>query len=153
MSRKEIEQEYEGLVKRSEQLLSSMQKKKQEQEETERLKRIQEEMERERKRHEEEEQLRKQEEEDRRMWVTSQVSNRMNRTLGQSPSAFERRTGAEKRVWEGIGREINTSLEGSAWPALSYAFSRVCCHGQHLSSFHESGHDDISLFIVLSKNI
>lgn len=110
MSRKEIEQEYEGLVKRSEQLLSSMQKKKQEQEETERLKRIQEEMERERKRHEEEEQLRKQEEEDRRMWVTSQVSNRMNRTLGQSPSAFERRTGAEKRVWEGIGREINTSL-------------------------------------------
>uniref|UniRef100_A0A8C2C166 Unconventional myosin-VI n=1 Tax=Cyprinus carpio TaxID=7962 RepID=A0A8C2C166_CYPCA len=67
MSRKEIEQEYEGLVKRSEQLLSSMQKKKQEQEETERLNRIQEEMERERKRREEEEQLRKQEEEDRRM--------------------------------------------------------------------------------------
>ncbi|TRY86976.1 hypothetical protein DNTS_032763 [Danionella cerebrum] len=67
MSRKEIEKEYEGLVKRSEQLLSSMQKKKQEQEETERLKRIQEEMERERKRREEEEQLRKQEEEDRRM--------------------------------------------------------------------------------------
>lgn len=67
MSRKEIEQEYEGLVKRSEHLLSSMQKKKQEQEETERLKRIQEEMERERKRREEEEQLRKQEEEDRRM--------------------------------------------------------------------------------------
>uniref|UniRef100_A0A8C1ZDL2 Unconventional myosin-VI n=1 Tax=Cyprinus carpio TaxID=7962 RepID=A0A8C1ZDL2_CYPCA len=67
MSRKEIEQEYEGLVKRSEQLLSSMQKKKQEQEETERLKHIQEEMERERKRREEEEQLRKQEEEDRRM--------------------------------------------------------------------------------------
>uniref|UniRef100_A0A672L1A8 Unconventional myosin-VI n=1 Tax=Sinocyclocheilus grahami TaxID=75366 RepID=A0A672L1A8_SINGR len=67
MSRKEIEQEYEGLVKRSEQLLSSMQKKKQEQEETERLKRIQEEMERERKRSEEEEQLRKQEEDDRRM--------------------------------------------------------------------------------------
>ncbi|KTF74130.1 hypothetical protein cypCar_00048504, partial [Cyprinus carpio] len=66
MSRKEIEQEYEGLVKRSEQLLSSMQKKKQEQEETERLNRIQEEMERERKRREEEEQLRKQEEEDRR---------------------------------------------------------------------------------------
>ncbi len=97
MSRKEIEQEYEGLVKRSEQLLSSMQKKKQEQEETERLKRIQEEMERERKRHDEEEQLRKQEEEDRRMWVTSQVSNRMNCTLGQSPSAFERRTGAEKK--------------------------------------------------------
>lgn len=97
MSRKEIEQEYEGLVKRSEHLLSSMQKKKQEQEETERLKRIQEEMERERKRREEEEQLRKQEEEDRRMWVTSQVSYRITRTLGQSPSTFERRTGAEKK--------------------------------------------------------
>uniref|UniRef100_A0AAR2L1L0 Unconventional myosin-VI n=1 Tax=Pygocentrus nattereri TaxID=42514 RepID=A0AAR2L1L0_PYGNA len=67
MSRKEIEQEYEGLVKKSELLLSSMQKKKQEEEEMERLKRIQEEMEKERKRHEEEEQLRKQEEEDRRM--------------------------------------------------------------------------------------
>lgn len=100
MSRKEIDQEYEGLVKRSEQLLSSMQKKKQEQEETERLKRIQEEMEKERKRREEEEQLRKQEEEDRRMWVTSQVLNWMNCTLGHSPSAFERRTGAEKK---GVG--------------------------------------------------
>lgn len=67
MNRKEIEQEYEGLVKRSEQLLSSMQKKKQEQEETERLKHIQAEMEKERKRHEEEEQLRQQEEQERRM--------------------------------------------------------------------------------------
>uniref|UniRef100_A0A8B9RN63 Unconventional myosin-VI n=1 Tax=Astyanax mexicanus TaxID=7994 RepID=A0A8B9RN63_ASTMX len=67
MSRKEIEQEYEGLVKKSEQLLSSMQKKKQEEEEMERLRRIQEEMEKERKRHEEEDKLRKQEEEDRRI--------------------------------------------------------------------------------------
>lgn len=67
MTRTEIEQEYEDLVKRSEQLLCSMQKKKQEEEEMERLKHIQEEMERERKRHEEEAQLRKQEEDDRRM--------------------------------------------------------------------------------------
>lgn len=67
MSRTEIEQEYEDLVKRSEQLLSSMQKKKQEEEEMERLNRIQEEMERERKRREEEAQLRKQEEDERRM--------------------------------------------------------------------------------------
>ncbi|KAF7704315.1 myosin VIb [Silurus meridionalis] len=67
MSRSEIEQEYEDLVKCSEQLLSSMQKKKQEEEEIERLKHIQEEMDRERKRREEEAQLRKQEEDDRRM--------------------------------------------------------------------------------------
>lgn len=67
MCRTEIEQEYEDLVKCLEQLLSSMQKKKQEEDEMERLKRIQEEMERERKRHEEEAQKRKQEEDDRRM--------------------------------------------------------------------------------------
>ncbi|GLD67747.1 unconventional myosin-VI-like protein, partial [Lates japonicus] len=67
MTRKEIDSEYQGLVKRSEQLLSSMQKKKQEQEESERLKRIEEEMEKERKGREKEEQRRKQEEEDRRL--------------------------------------------------------------------------------------
>uniref|UniRef100_A0AAY4AM92 Unconventional myosin-VI n=1 Tax=Denticeps clupeoides TaxID=299321 RepID=A0AAY4AM92_9TELE len=67
MSRSEIEREFEVLVKRSEHLLSSMQKKKQEEEEMERLHHIQEEMERERKRREEEERLRKQEEEDRRL--------------------------------------------------------------------------------------
>lgn len=67
MTRKEIDGEYQGLVKRSEQLLSSMQKKKQEEEESERLKKIEEEMEKERKRREKEEQRRKQEEEDRRL--------------------------------------------------------------------------------------
>ncbi|XP_063040184.1 myosin VIb [Engraulis encrasicolus] len=67
MTREQIEEEYEGLVKRSEGLLSSMQKQKQEEEEGERLRRIQEEMERDRKRREEEEQARKQEEEDRRL--------------------------------------------------------------------------------------
>uniref|UniRef100_A0A667XD25 Unconventional myosin-VI n=1 Tax=Myripristis murdjan TaxID=586833 RepID=A0A667XD25_9TELE len=56
MTWKEIDTEYQGLVKRSEQLLSSMQKKKQEEEERERLKHIEEEMERERKRREKEEQ-------------------------------------------------------------------------------------------------
>ncbi len=107
MSRKEIEQEYEGLVKRSEQLLSSMQKKKQEQEETERLKRIQEEMERERKRHEEEEQLRKQEEEDRRMWVTSQVSNRMNRYIRSESQCIWKKN----RSWKkGCGRGLAERL-------------------------------------------
>uniref|UniRef100_A0A665WRG8 Unconventional myosin-VI n=1 Tax=Echeneis naucrates TaxID=173247 RepID=A0A665WRG8_ECHNA len=56
MTWKEIDTEYQGLVKRSEQLLSSMQKKKQEEEESERLKHIEEEMEKERKRREKEEQ-------------------------------------------------------------------------------------------------
>uniref|UniRef100_A0A8C7RF45 Unconventional myosin-VI n=1 Tax=Oncorhynchus mykiss TaxID=8022 RepID=A0A8C7RF45_ONCMY len=56
MTRKEIDQEYQGLVKRSEQLLSSMQKKKQEEEEMERLRRIEEEMAQERRRREEEDQ-------------------------------------------------------------------------------------------------
>uniref|UniRef100_A0AAQ5Y346 Unconventional myosin-VI n=1 Tax=Amphiprion ocellaris TaxID=80972 RepID=A0AAQ5Y346_AMPOC len=65
MTWKEIDTEYQGLVKRSEKLLSSMQKKKQEEEESERLKHIEEEMEKERKRREKEEQRRKQEEEDR----------------------------------------------------------------------------------------
>ncbi|XP_068436174.1 myosin VIb [Clinocottus analis] len=67
MTRKEIDTEYQGLVKRSEQLLSSMQKKKQEEEEGERLKHIEEEMDKERKSREKEEQRRKQEEEDRRL--------------------------------------------------------------------------------------
>ncbi|CAB1334948.1 unnamed protein product [Coregonus sp. 'balchen'] len=67
MTRKEIDQEYQGLVKRSEQLLSSMQKKKQEEEEMERLRRIEEEMAGERKRREEEDQRRQKEEDDRRM--------------------------------------------------------------------------------------
>uniref|UniRef100_A0A3P8TUY9 Unconventional myosin-VI n=1 Tax=Amphiprion percula TaxID=161767 RepID=A0A3P8TUY9_AMPPE len=67
MTWKEIDTEYQGLVKRSEKLLSSMQKKKQEEEESERLKHIEEEMEKERKRREKEEQRRKQEEEDRRL--------------------------------------------------------------------------------------
>uniref|UniRef100_A0A8C7W6B9 Unconventional myosin-VI n=1 Tax=Oncorhynchus mykiss TaxID=8022 RepID=A0A8C7W6B9_ONCMY len=66
MTRKEIDQEYQGLVKSLEQLLSSMQKKKQEEDEMERLRRIEEEMERERKRREEDDQQRQQEENDRK---------------------------------------------------------------------------------------
>uniref|UniRef100_A0A672KM55 Unconventional myosin-VI n=1 Tax=Sinocyclocheilus grahami TaxID=75366 RepID=A0A672KM55_SINGR len=67
MSRIDIDHEHQALVTRSQELLSVMQKKKQEEEEMERLRRIQEEMERERKRREEEEQKRKQEEEERRL--------------------------------------------------------------------------------------
>uniref|UniRef100_A0A3P9QBM0 Unconventional myosin-VI n=1 Tax=Poecilia reticulata TaxID=8081 RepID=A0A3P9QBM0_POERE len=58
MTWKQIDTEYQALVKRSEQLLASMQKKKREEEETERLKHIEEEMQKERKRREEEEQRR-----------------------------------------------------------------------------------------------
>uniref|UniRef100_A0A667XE34 Unconventional myosin-VI n=1 Tax=Myripristis murdjan TaxID=586833 RepID=A0A667XE34_9TELE len=76
MTWKEIDTEYQGLVKRSEQLLSSMQKKKQEEEERERLKHIEEEMERERKRREKEEQRRKQEEEDRRLLCRYKLRDR-----------------------------------------------------------------------------
>uniref|UniRef100_A0A8C1V6P8 Unconventional myosin-VI n=1 Tax=Cyprinus carpio TaxID=7962 RepID=A0A8C1V6P8_CYPCA len=56
MSCIDIDREHQALVTRSQELLSVMQKKKQEEEEMERLRRIQEEMERERKRREEEEQ-------------------------------------------------------------------------------------------------
>uniref|UniRef100_A0A7N6BMB5 Unconventional myosin-VI n=1 Tax=Anabas testudineus TaxID=64144 RepID=A0A7N6BMB5_ANATE len=73
MTWKEIDMEYQQLVKRSEQLLSSMQKKKQQEEESERLKHIEEEMEKERKRREKEEQRRKQEEEDRRLHIKVEV--------------------------------------------------------------------------------
>ncbi|XP_017274365.1 myosin VIb isoform X1 [Kryptolebias marmoratus] len=67
MTWKEIDTEYQRLVKRSEQLLSSIKKKKQEEEETERLKRIEDEMEKERQRREKEEQRRRQEEDDRKL--------------------------------------------------------------------------------------
>ncbi|MGH0138818.1 UNVERIFIED_CONTAM: hypothetical protein FKN15_011839 [Acipenser sinensis] len=67
MTRLEIEKEHEVLVKRSEGMLGALQRKKQEEEEAERLRRIQEEMERERQRGEEEERRRKQEEDDRRL--------------------------------------------------------------------------------------
>nr|XP_019940194.1 PREDICTED: unconventional myosin-VI [Paralichthys olivaceus] len=78
MTWKEIDTEYQGLVKRSEQLLSSMQKKKQEEEEGERLKHIEEEMDKERKRREKEEQRRKQEEEDRRLKAEMELKRKLD---------------------------------------------------------------------------
>ncbi|MBN3274785.1 MYO6 protein, partial [Polyodon spathula] len=68
MTRLEIEKEHEVLVRRSEGMLGALQRKKQEEEEAERLRRIQEEMERERQRGEEEERRRKQEEDNRRLF-------------------------------------------------------------------------------------
>ncbi|XP_026141654.1 myosin VIb isoform X1 [Carassius auratus] len=111
MTRKEIEQEYESLVKRSEQLLSSMQKKKQEQEETERLKRIQEEMERERKRHEEEEQLRKQEEEDRRMKAEMEQKRKQEEEERKKREEEERVMQAELEVQLALEREEETQRQ------------------------------------------
>nr|XP_021322822.1 myosin-VI isoform X1 [Danio rerio] len=111
MSRKEIEQEYEGLVKRSEQLLSSMQKKKQEQEETERLKHIQEEMEKERKRHEEEEQLRKQEEEDRRMKSEMEQKRKQEEEERKKREEEERVLQAELEMQLALDREEETQRQ------------------------------------------
>uniref|UniRef100_A0A6I8Q0D2 Unconventional myosin-VI n=1 Tax=Xenopus tropicalis TaxID=8364 RepID=A0A6I8Q0D2_XENTR len=65
MTREQIEREYDNLVKSSGQLLNSLQKRKKEEEEAERLHKIQEEMERERKRREAEEELRRKEENER----------------------------------------------------------------------------------------
>ncbi|XP_018096082.1 unconventional myosin-VI isoform X3 [Xenopus laevis] len=67
MTREQIEREYDNLVKSSGQLLNSLQKRKKEEEEAERLRKIQEEMERERKRHEAKEELRRKEENERRL--------------------------------------------------------------------------------------
>ncbi|CAM4644259.1 unnamed protein product [Leuciscus chuanchicus] len=111
MSRKEIEQEYEGLVKRSEHLLSSMQKKKQEQEETERLKRIQEEMERERKRRAEEEQLRKQEEEDRRMKSEMEQKRKQEEEERKKREEEERVMQAELEMQLELDREEETQTQ------------------------------------------
>ncbi|XP_052009605.1 myosin VIb [Xyrauchen texanus] len=111
MSRNEIDQEYEGLVKRSEQLLFSMQKKKQEQEETERLKHIQEDMEKERKRHEEEEQLRKQEEEDRRMKAEMEQKRKQEEEERKKREEEERVMQAELEMQLALEREEDTQRQ------------------------------------------
>uniref|UniRef100_A0A4X2L8N5 Unconventional myosin-VI n=1 Tax=Vombatus ursinus TaxID=29139 RepID=A0A4X2L8N5_VOMUR len=74
MTREQIQKEYDALVKSSEQLLSALQKKKQQEEEAERLRKIQEEMEKERKRREEDEKRRKKDEEERRAEVEEQLA-------------------------------------------------------------------------------
>ncbi|XP_065144554.1 myosin VIb [Paramisgurnus dabryanus] len=111
MSRKEIDQEYEGLVKRSEQLLSSMQVKKQEQEETERLKRIQEEMEKERKRHDEEEQLRQQEEQERRMKAEMEQKRKQEEEERKKREEEERVMQAELDLQLALEREEETQIQ------------------------------------------
>ncbi|XP_061098542.1 unconventional myosin-VI-like isoform X1 [Conger conger] len=98
MTRIDIDHEHQALVKRSEQLLTALQKKKQEEEEMERLRRIQEEMEKERKRREEEEQQRKQEEEDRRLKAEMELKRKQEEEERKKREEEERRLQAEMEL-------------------------------------------------------
>ncbi|XP_015240666.1 PREDICTED: unconventional myosin-VI isoform X1 [Cyprinodon variegatus] len=105
MTWKEIDAEYQGLVKRSEQLLSSMQKKKREEEETERLKHIEQEMEKERRRREEEEQRRRQEEEDRRLKAEMEVKRKQEEEERKKRKEEEKVIQAEVEAQLALERE------------------------------------------------
>lgn len=105
MTWKEIDTEYQVLVKRSEQLLSSMQKKKQEEEETERLKHIEEEMEKERKTREKEEQRRKQEEEERRMKSEMEMKRKQEEEDRKKREEEEKAIQAELEIQLALERE------------------------------------------------
>ncbi|KAK2825995.1 hypothetical protein Q5P01_020209 [Channa striata] len=105
MTWKEIDTEYQDLVKRSEQLLSSMQKKKQEEEESERLKRIEEDMEKEKKRREKEEQRRKQEEEDRRLKAEMELKRKQEEEDRKKREEEEKVTQAELEIQLALERE------------------------------------------------
>ncbi|XP_041828671.1 myosin VIb isoform X1 [Melanotaenia boesemani] len=105
MTWKEIDTEYQGLVKRSEQLLSSMQKKKQQEEESERLKRIEEEMEKERQRREKEEQRRKQEEEDRRLKAEMELKRKQEEEDRKKRKEEEKVIQAELEIQLALERE------------------------------------------------
>ncbi|XP_072121989.1 unconventional myosin-VI isoform X3 [Mobula birostris] len=95
MRRDEIEKEYAGLVKRSEQLLAALQRKKQEEEEAERLRVIQQEMEREQRRRAEEEQRRKREEEDRQLKAEMEMKRKQEEEERKQQEEKERRLQAE----------------------------------------------------------
>ncbi|XP_031703482.1 myosin VIb isoform X2 [Anarrhichthys ocellatus] len=105
MTWKEIDTEYQGLVKRSEQLLSSMQKKKQEEEEGERLKHIEEEMDKERKSREKEEQRHKQEEEDRRLKSEMELKRRQDEEDRKKREEEEKVMQADVEVQLALERE------------------------------------------------
>ncbi|KAL0969389.1 hypothetical protein UPYG_G00226800 [Umbra pygmaea] len=107
MTRTQIDQEYQGLVRRSEQLLSSMQKKKQEEEEVARLCCIEEEMERERKRREEEERKRQQEMEDRRMKSEMEQKRKLEEEDRKRKEEEERVMQAEMDVQITLEQEQN----------------------------------------------
>uniref|UniRef100_A0A8C9ZNP2 Unconventional myosin-VI n=1 Tax=Sander lucioperca TaxID=283035 RepID=A0A8C9ZNP2_SANLU len=105
MTWKEIDTEYQGLVKRSEQLLSSMQKKKQQEEESERLKHIEEEMEKERKTREKEEQRRKQEEDDRRLKSEMELKRKQDEEDRKKREEEEKVIQAELEIQLAVERE------------------------------------------------
>ncbi|KAM8847209.1 unconventional myosin-VI-like isoform 2-T2 [Synchiropus picturatus] len=105
MSRLDIDQDHQALVRRSEQLLTALQNKKKEEEERERLRRIQEEMERERKRREEEERLRKQEEEERRLKAEMEVKRKQEEEERKRREDEERRIQAEMELQLQVERE------------------------------------------------
>ncbi|XP_053191373.1 myosin VIb isoform X4 [Scomber japonicus] len=105
MTWKEIDTEYQGLVKRSEHLLSSMQKKKQEEEETERLKHIEEEMEKERKRRDKEEQRRKQEEDDRKLKAEMELKRKQEEEDRKKREEEEKVMQAELEIQLALERE------------------------------------------------
>ncbi|KAJ8341958.1 hypothetical protein SKAU_G00342490 [Synaphobranchus kaupii] len=105
MTRVEIDSEYQSLVKRSEELLGSMQKKKQEQEERERLRRIQEEMEKERSRREEEEMHRRQDEEDRRLKAEMELKRKQEEEERRKMVEEERSLQAEMETQLALERE------------------------------------------------
>ncbi|XP_035242841.1 myosin VIb isoform X1 [Anguilla anguilla] len=105
MTRTEIDSEYQGLVKRVEELLGSMQKKKQEEEERERLQRIQEEMERERARRDEEESHRRQEEEDRRLKAEMELKRKQEEEERRKREEEERSLQAEMELQLALERE------------------------------------------------
>ncbi|XP_016093062.1 unconventional myosin-VI [Sinocyclocheilus grahami] len=111
MSRIDIDHEHQALVTRSQELLSAMQKKKQEEEEMERLRRIQEEMERERNRREEEEQKRKQEEEDRRLKAGMELKRKQEEEERKKREEEERRLQEEMELQLQAEREQETARQ------------------------------------------
>ncbi|NXJ32784.1 MYO6 protein, partial [Ciconia maguari] len=105
MTREQIQNEYDALVRSSEQLLSALQKKKQQEEEAERLRRIQEEMEKERKRREEEEQQRRKEEEERRLKSEIEAKRK------QEEEERKKREEEEKRIQAEIEAQLARERE------------------------------------------
>ncbi|XP_029972779.1 unconventional myosin-VI-like [Salarias fasciatus] len=105
MTWKQIDSEYQGLVRRSEQLLSNMQKKKQEEEESERLKHIEEEMEKERRRREKEEQRRKQDEEERKLKAEMELKRKQEEEDRKKRMEEEKVMQAELELQLAVERE------------------------------------------------
>ncbi|KAJ8398182.1 hypothetical protein AAFF_G00430260 [Aldrovandia affinis] len=108
---REIDREYQGLVKRSELLLGSMQKKKQEEEELERLRHIQEEMDRERKRRDEEETRRRQEEDDRRLKADMELKRKQEEEERRKREQEESSLQVEVEMQLALEREEETQRQ------------------------------------------